>query len=133
VIAATCSARPTCDRSVGPSGDLGGVWAPAKPIGDIDRIFLEADAFAHRAHDTIAFITSAGFVARAANIGDTQAYGAELVASARYAQVLSVTASYTPPGHRAGSPAIPASTASGCHVSPVTSFKRAAPRSRIAC
>jgi iron complex outermembrane receptor protein len=83
----------------GPSGDLGGVWAPAKPItlgiGDIDRIFLEADAFAHRAHDTIALITSAGFVARAANIGDTQAYGAELVASARYAQVLSVTASYT--------------------------------------
>ena len=79
----------------GPSGDLGGVWAPAKPVGDIDRIFIEADAFAHRAHDTIALITSAGFVARAANIGDTQAYGAELVASARYAQVLSVTASYT--------------------------------------
>ena len=79
----------------GPSGDLGAVWAPAKPIGAVDRIFVEADAFGHRAHDTIAYITSAGFVSRAANIGDTQAYGAELVASARYAQVLSVTASYT--------------------------------------
>jgi iron complex outermembrane receptor protein len=79
----------------GPSGDLGLVWAPATPIGDVDRIFVEADAFAHRAHDTIAFITSAGFVARAANIGDTQALGAELVASARYARTLSVTASYT--------------------------------------
>jgi vitamin B12 transporter len=79
----------------GPSGDLGGAWAPAKPIGDFDRIFVEADAFMHRAHDTIALITSAGFVARATNIGDTQAYGAELVASARYARTLSVTANYT--------------------------------------
>lgn len=79
----------------GPSGDLGVVWAPAAPIGDVDRILIEADGFAHRAHDTIALITSAGFVARAANLGDTQAYGAELVASARYARTLGVTASYT--------------------------------------
>jgi iron complex outermembrane receptor protein len=79
----------------GPSGDLGAVWAPAGALGDFDRILVEADGFAHRAHDTIAFITSAGFVARATNIGDTRAYGAELVASARYARTLSVTASYT--------------------------------------
>jgi iron complex outermembrane receptor protein len=79
----------------GPSGDLGAVWAPAGATGDVDQIFLEGDVFAHRAHDTIALITTAGFVARAANIGDTQAYGAELVAAARYARTLSVTASYT--------------------------------------
>jgi iron complex outermembrane receptor protein len=79
----------------GPSGDLGAVWAPADPVGDVDQILVEADAFAHRAHDTIALITSAGFVSRATNIGDTQGYGAELVASARYARTLSVTASYT--------------------------------------
>jgi iron complex outermembrane receptor protein len=79
----------------GPSGDLGAVWAPAGATGDVDRIFFEGDVFAHRAHDTIALITTAGFVARAANIGDTQAYGAELVAAARYARTLSVTASYT--------------------------------------
>jgi len=79
----------------GPSGDLGAVWAPAGRIGDVDRIFVEGDGFAHRARDTIAFITSAGFVARAANIGDTQGYGAELVAAARYARMWSVTASYT--------------------------------------
>lgn len=79
----------------GPSGDLGAVWAPAGSLGDFDRILVEADGFAHRAHDTIALITSAGFVARATNIGDTQAYGAELVASARYARTLSLTASYT--------------------------------------
>jgi outer membrane receptor protein involved in Fe transport len=71
------------------------VWAPARPIGDFDRIFVEADAFAHRAHDTIALITTAGFVARATNLGDSQAYGAELVASARYARTLRVTANYT--------------------------------------
>jgi vitamin B12 transporter len=79
----------------GPSGDLGVVWAPAARLGDVDRILVEADAFAHRARDTIALITSGGFVARATNIGDTQAWGAELVASARYARTLSVTASYT--------------------------------------
>jgi vitamin B12 transporter len=79
----------------GPSGDLGAVWAPAGALGDFDRILVEAAGFAHRAHDTIAFITSAGFVARATNIGDTRAYGGELVASARYARTLSVTASYT--------------------------------------
>lgn len=86
---------PTLRPERGPSGDLGVVWAPAAPIGDVDRILVEADAFAHRAHDTIALITSAGFVARATNLGDTQAYGAELVASARYARLVSVTASYT--------------------------------------
>ena len=79
----------------GPSADLGVVWAPAAGLGDLDRIFVEAAAFGHRAHDTIAMITSAGFVSRAANIGDTQGVGAELVAAARYARVLSVTASYT--------------------------------------
>ena len=79
----------------GPSGDVGAVWAPPGALGDVDRIFVEADVFAHRAHDTIALVTSGGFVARAANIGDTQAWGAELVAAARYARTLSVTASYT--------------------------------------
>jgi iron complex outermembrane receptor protein len=79
----------------GPSADLGAVWAPAAPLGDVDRIFVELGGFAHRAHDTIALINSAGFVARAANLGDTDAYGGELVVSARYARLLGVTASYT--------------------------------------
>ncbi|MEO7735253.1 MAG: TonB-dependent receptor [Kofleriaceae bacterium] len=79
----------------GPSTDLGAVWAPAAALGDFDRILVETDVFAHRAHDTIALITSAGFVARATNLGDTQGLGAELVASARFARMLSVTASYT--------------------------------------
>lgn len=79
----------------GPSADLGAVWAPAAPLGDVDRIFVEIDGFAHRANDAIALVNSAGFVARAANLGDTDAYGAELVVSARYARLVSVTASYT--------------------------------------
>jgi len=64
-------------------------------LGDVDRIFVELGGFAHRAHDTIALINSAGFVARAANLGDTDAYGGELVVSARYARLFGVTASYT--------------------------------------
>jgi hypothetical protein len=86
---------PNLRAERGPSGDLGAVWAPARSLGELDRILVEADGFAHRAHDTIALITSAGFVARATNIGDTRAYGVELVASARYARTLSLTASYT--------------------------------------
>jgi iron complex outermembrane receptor protein len=79
----------------GPSADLGAVWAPAGGLGDVDRILVEADGFAHRASDTIALVTSGGFIARAANVGDTQAYGGELVASARYARTASATVSYT--------------------------------------
>ncbi|MBL9018149.1 MAG: TonB-dependent receptor [Myxococcales bacterium] len=88
---------PDLKAERGPASDLGVVWAPARAVGggDIDRVLVQADVFASRAHDTIAFITTAGFVTRAANIGDTQAYGAELIASLRLARTLSLTASYT--------------------------------------
>lgn len=79
----------------GPSSDVGVVWAPATGRGVVDRILVQADAFATRAHDTIAFVTYAGFVARATNIGDTQTYGGELIASARLLRTLTATASYT--------------------------------------
>ncbi|MDQ3368880.1 MAG: TonB-dependent receptor [Myxococcota bacterium] len=79
----------------GPSGDAGLVWAPATARGRIDRILLEGAVFATRARDTIALISSAGFVARAENIGATRSYGAELGASARLAKRLSLTAAYT--------------------------------------
>ncbi|HEU0032700.1 MAG TPA: TonB-dependent receptor [Kofleriaceae bacterium] len=78
----------------GPSVDLGAVWAPAAAIGPLDRVFVEAAAFATRARDTIALVSYAGFVARAENVGDTRTYGGELVASARLWRTLSLTASY---------------------------------------
>ena len=86
---------PDLKAERGPSADFGGVWAPAGRRGPVDRILVEADAFATRARDTIALVTSAGFVARAQNIGQTQTYGAELVMSARLWRTLSLTASYT--------------------------------------
>ena len=79
----------------GPSADLGVVWAPAKALREVDRILVSASTFANRAHDTIAIINYAGFVARAENIGTTQGYGAEILASARMAKTVSLTASYT--------------------------------------
>ena len=79
----------------GPSADLGVVWAPAKAIGSIDRILVQSALFATRPRDTIALITTAGFAARAENIGATQSYGAEFVASARLARTLSISAAYT--------------------------------------
>ena len=81
----------------GPSGEAGVVWAPSRALagGAIDRVLVEADAFATRASDTIAFVTTAGYVARAMNLGESQTFGAELVASARAWRTVSVTASYT--------------------------------------
>lgn len=79
----------------GPSSDVGLVWAPSKALGEVDRVLVQADVFANRSHDTITYVTYAGYTARAVNLDDTQAYGAELVTSARVAQTLSLTASYT--------------------------------------
>lgn len=95
----TIVGSPKLEPERGPTADLGLVWAPAAPVptdvGPIDRILVEAAAFAARPRDTIALISTAGFVARAENVGDTRTYGAELVASARFARTLSLTASYT--------------------------------------
>ena len=91
----TILGSPDLRAERGPSLDAGVVWAPAEARGAIDRILVEAAAFAHRARDTIAIVTYAGFVARAANIGDTQGYGGELVASARLARLVTLSASYT--------------------------------------
>ena len=79
----------------GPSADLGIVWAPAAPLGVVDRVLVEASTFATRSHDTIAFVSSVGFISRAVNVSNSQSYGGELVASARIARTLSVTANYT--------------------------------------
>jgi outer membrane cobalamin receptor len=79
----------------GPSSDVGVVWAPSKAIGPVDRVLVQADVFANRSRDTIAFVTYAGYTARAINLDDTQAYGGELVAAARVAERVSITTSYT--------------------------------------
>ncbi|MEO8705142.1 MAG: TonB-dependent receptor, partial [Kofleriaceae bacterium] len=79
----------------GPSADAGFVWAPSGAYDGADRIFVEAVGFATRATDTIALVSSAGFVARALNIGSTRTYGSELVASARLAKTVTLTTSYT--------------------------------------
>lgn len=78
----------------GPSTDVGVVWAPSKPLGIVDRILVEASAFGTRAKDTIAFEPS-GLVTRALNVSNSQSYGGELVASARLARAVSLTANYT--------------------------------------
>jgi hypothetical protein len=95
----TIHGSPELAPERGASADVGVVWAPARalgsPAGALDRILVEAAAFATRARDTIALISTAGFAARAENIGGTETYGAELVAAARLRRTLSVTASYT--------------------------------------
>jgi iron complex outermembrane receptor protein len=79
----------------GPSTDVGVVWAPARALGSVDRILVEASAFGTRSRDTIAFVSSGGYVARATNVAASQTYGAELVASGRIARTVAITANYT--------------------------------------
>ena len=79
----------------GPSAEVGVVWAPAEAKGEFDRIVVEASAFGTRSNDTIVFIHSVGFVTRPINVAEAQTYGGELVASARIARTLSLTANYT--------------------------------------
>lgn len=86
---------PELDPERGPMLDAGLVFAPAESIGALDRVLVEAVAFGSRARDTIALISTAGFVARAENVGATQAYGAELVGAGRLWKSLSLALSYT--------------------------------------
>jgi vitamin B12 transporter len=87
---------PTLLPEQGPSADFGAVWAPIRGIaGVVDRVLVSADAFATQPRNTIAFITTAGYVARAANIGTTESSGIELAASGRLWRTVGVTASYT--------------------------------------
>jgi iron complex outermembrane receptor protein len=79
----------------GPSLDAGVVWAPARALGAIDRVFVETAAFGSRSQDTIALVSSVGYVARAMNISNSESWGGELVGSARVARSVTVTANYT--------------------------------------
>lgn len=87
--------RPDLRPERGPSADFGAVWAPAVALGEFDRILVESSVFATRSHDTIVILPTLAAVSRALNVSDAQMYGGELVASARIARTLSVTANYT--------------------------------------
>jgi iron complex outermembrane receptor protein len=91
----TIVASPELRPERGPSTEVGLVWAPAHAIGIVDRILVEASGFGTRSRDTIAFVPSVGYVARALNVANAQTYGGELVASARIARRVAITANYT--------------------------------------
>lgn len=87
--------RPDLRPERGPSSEVGVVWAPAAALGEFDRLLVEASVFGTRSHDTIVFIHSVGLVTRPQNVANAQTYGGEIVASARIARTVSVTANYT--------------------------------------
>ncbi len=102
--------NPDLRAETGISGDIGLVWAPAPfqpgaahggsgSIGDprhfVDRIYIEASAFARRPRDTIAFVTSMGLAARAQNLGDTMIQGLETGLSLRLAKTATFSGNYT--------------------------------------
>lgn len=98
----TIMGSPELRPERGPSADVGIVWAPshgfaAKDSGirSIDRILVETALFATRPRDTIALVAGPASPAQAQNIGATQTYGAELVASARFEKRVTISLAYT--------------------------------------
>jgi outer membrane receptor for ferrienterochelin and colicin len=98
----TIMGSPDLRPERGPSADLGIVWAPShgfeaadSGLSSIDRILVEAAVFATRPRDTIALVAGPASPAQAQNIGSTQTYGAELVASARFEKRVSISLAYT--------------------------------------
>ena len=86
---------PGLRAETGLSADAGVVWAPARALGSVDRIVVEAAAFASLPRDAISFISSAAGVARAHNTGDARIIGLELAGVARLDRALTVAANYT--------------------------------------
>jgi iron complex outermembrane receptor protein len=80
---------------VGWSEDLGLVWAPWRPRGLLDRIYVEAALFASQPDRPIVFVNRNGLVAQAINVEGSRVAGGELVASTRVARALTLTANYT--------------------------------------
>jgi iron complex outermembrane receptor protein len=87
--------NPDLEAETGESADLGLVLAPAAPAGPVDRLYLEAVAFASRSRDTIVLVPTAALVAAAQNLGGARVWGGELVASARAARAVTLTGNYT--------------------------------------
>ena len=84
----------------GPSADLGVVWAPARPAARTSARSTGSSSRRRRsrtrATDTIALISTAGFVARAENVGATQTLRRRARRSRRGSRArCRVTASYT--------------------------------------
>ncbi len=91
----TLVGNPDLRAETGESADLGLVWAPAGPLGPLDRLYLEAAGFAARSRDTIVWTPTAAQVTRPQNLGGAIVGGGELVASTRALRALTVTADYT--------------------------------------
>lgn len=87
--------NPDLRAETGESIDGGLVLAPAAPAGPVDRVYLEAAAFASRSRDTIALVPTAALVAAAQNLGGARVWGGELVASVRAARTATLTGNYT--------------------------------------
>jgi vitamin B12 transporter len=85
---------PELKSETGPSLDLGVVWSPAKVRGPIDRSMLEISGFFNHSSNAIVFVNT-GFVARPTNVGAAENLGLEVAATARWWQLLQLSANYT--------------------------------------
>ena len=79
----------------GPSFDAGVVVAPERGRGAVDRVLVEAAAFASFPEDTIALVSTGALVARPVNVGGARIAGVEAVATARLARAVTLAANYT--------------------------------------
>lgn len=87
--------RPDLASERGWAGDVGALFAPAVARGPVDRVYLEAAAFAARPTDVIALVTTGGGVTRPRNLPGASLLGVEVTATGRLARAVTATANYT--------------------------------------
>jgi len=87
--------NPELEAEVGVTGDAGLVWAPATGIGPMDRLYVEAAAFASGADKPIVFVTRNGLVGQAINVEGATLLGSEVVGSVRLGKAVTLTSNYS--------------------------------------
>lgn len=87
--------NPSLRAEQGTASDVGLVLAPARRLGAVDRLYMEAAFFSSQAEDLIAFVPSSGRVFVARNLGAARLAGHELAASLRLWRTVTLTGNYT--------------------------------------
>ncbi len=83
------------EAEVGVSGDVGLVWAPARTLGVIDRVYVEAVGFASKPDKPIVFVNRNGLASQAINLEGARILGSELAFSLRAMRHVTFTGNYS--------------------------------------
>jgi iron complex outermembrane receptor protein len=99
--------NPALSAETGGTVDLGVVWAPKRPLGGADRIFVEAAGFFGRSTALIAWVPTSGRASVAKNLGAADLWGVELGVETRLGRLVTLAGNYTFLATAQDSPLVP--------------------------